>query len=317
MVQLDAISMDMLRMSSHRVVDTLAHSQSSTAMSKSCSGISLASSQATQRTKCSSGFSSIGGGSMRCGANSSAPHTPGPLDRSSLTDAENNASSVVDEQQQTPPQPQQQQQLKQQETENKVFLAAPPKAARGGGKTVLGGVAPSVQGMLRRRARFSGWRTETGYFEVRSTALVSFALNGKTGSGGGGGNSSAGVSLASIAQRIMHPTMHQKAGQSGDWNWSADIAGAERVLELPALSKKCTYAFGVEFGAGKRKTIVLAAASAADRERWISALDGARHRVRLEVRGRESSCCTWITHCRSCVLWYVNVFTALPLVVHE
>lgn len=310
--------MDMLRMSSHRVVDTLAHSQSSTAMSKSCSGISLASSQATQRTKCSSGFSSIGGGSTRCGANSSAPHTPGPLERGSMTYAENNsASSVLDEQQLTPPpeqhqQPQHHQQPneKQATEENKVFPAAPPKAARGGGKTVLGGVAPTMQGMLRRRARFSGWRTEMAYFEVRSTALVSFALHGKVESGGGG-HASAGVSLASIAQRIMHPTMHQKAGQPGDWTWSADIAGAERVLELPALSKRGMYALGVEFGAGKRKTIVLAASSAADRERWINALDGARHRVWPEVsKERERQrmlyvtlvCCI-LVRIRTCLIW--------------
>lgn len=283
MVQLDAISMDMLRVSSQKVVDTLAHSQSSTAMSKSCSGISLASSHATQRTKCSSGFSSIGGSSTRGGANSSAPHTPGQLDRSSLTDAEENDSSSSTASNSD------EQQSGQEDAgdSHNPFPAAPPRTARGGGKTVLGGVAPTMQGMLRRRARFSGWRTESSYFEVRSTALVSFVLGakgGSSGSNGGSGSGTGGVTLASIAQRIIHPTAYQKpAAQAGEWHWSADIAGAERVSELPALSKKGVFAFGVEYGAGKRKTLVLAAASAAERRKWISALDGARHSVKQKV----------------------------------
>lgn len=276
--------MDMLRVSSQKVVDTLAHSQSSTAMSKSCSGISLASSHATQRTKCSSGLSSIGGSSTRGGANSSAPQTPGPLDRSSLTDAgENDGSSSTasnsDEQQPV--------QGDAGDSHENPFPAAPPRTARGGGKTVLGGVAPTMQGTLRRRARFSGWRTESSYFEVRSTALVSFVLGAKSGnssSNSGSGSGTGGVTFASIAQRIIHPTAYQKpSGQAGEWHWSADIAGAERVSELPALSKKGVFAFGVEFGAGKRKTLVLAAASAAERGKWISALDRARHCVKQKV----------------------------------
>lgn len=260
MVLLDALSMDELRMSSHKVVDTLAHAQSSTAMSKSCSGISLASSQTTQRTKCCSGFSTVSN-SIRGGGNSSAPQTPGPCGSGILTEAGNSSSAEGQHQQQ---------------------LLPVPRAARGGGHTVLGGVEPTMQGMLRRRARFSGWRAEDGYFEVRSTALVAFSTVGKGSNWGGG---SPGVSLASFAQRIMHPSNHSKAsGQVGDWSWSVDLAGAERVLELPALSKKGTYAFAVEFGAAKKKTLVLAAGSAVERERWIRAMDVARDRVKPEVR---------------------------------
>ena len=61
MDDLPTLSMEVLRVSSHKVVDTLAHSQSTTNMSKSISGASLSSSQATQRTKCGSEFSSAGG----------------------------------------------------------------------------------------------------------------------------------------------------------------------------------------------------------------------------------------------------------------
>lgn len=251
MPQLDPISMDMLRISSNKVVDTLAHSQSSTNMSKSVSGGSLASSQTTQRTKCGSGFSSMGGSTR--GAGSSVSHTPGPSG-SSISEHDDSSSDP-----------------------SQVPLGDSPRTVRGGGNTVLGGVAPTMRGTLRRRARFSGWRTETGYFEVRSTALVAFP------SSKGSGSTSPTASLASLAHRIMHPTQQPPGKQAGDWSWSVDVAGAERIVELPALSRKATFAFGVEFGADKRKTLIMAAGSAEERRRWILALDQARHRVQLEV----------------------------------
>lgn len=176
------------------------------------------------------------------GAGSSVPHTPGP-NHSSISERE-----VVD-----------------------AVVAAPPRAARGGGNTVLGGVVPTMHGMLRRRARFSGWRTETGYFEVRSTALIAFSSKMS-----GAGNP---IGLASLAHRIMHPQQQHHSKQAGDWSWSIDIAGAERVSELPALTRKGVYAFSVDFGAAKRKTLVLSAGSTEERARWIQALDRARHRV--------------------------------------
>lgn len=257
MEPLDQLSMDMLRMSSHKVVDTLAHSQSTTNMSKSISGASLSSSQATQRTKCGSEFSSVGG-SARFATLSSTPHSPGADDASAADPAND--------------------------------LGTPRPAAPGGAKTVVGGVAPVMHGMLRRRARFSGWKAEQIYFEVRSTALLSFA------GGSGGGGSSTGSkgkashpgsasgsghhSFASFAAKIMH-TNHR---QAGEWSWSTDLAGAERLVELPALTKKGTYAFAVEFPPGsKKKTLVLAAPSAAARERWMAAMDRARHCVQPEV----------------------------------
>lgn len=239
MGRVESLEMDMIRIGSQKAVDTMPHSQSSTNMSKSISGASLASSQATQRTKCSSGFSSMGG-SIR-GAGSSVPHTPGP-NSSSLSEHCDAEGAVI----------------------------SPPRA-KGGGNTVLDGVAPMMRGMLRRRARFSGWRAETGYFEVRSSALVGFP---SAKSNGGGSH----VSLASLAHRIMHPQQHNSK-QAGDWNWSVDIAGAERVVELPALSRKGTYAFAVEYGSGRRKTLVLAAGSTEERTKWIQALEHAKHRV--------------------------------------
>lgn len=252
MVESDKLEMDALRISSHRVVDTMTHSQSTTNMSKSISGTSLASALTTQRTTCNSEFSSVG--SSTRGAGSSVPHTPGP-NRSSLSEHEDIGSAVL----------------------------APPRAARGGGNTVLGGVAPTMQGVLRRRARFSGWRAETGYFEVRSTALIAFST-----SKGGGAGGHHHVSLASLAHRIMHPQQQHNQKQAGDWSWSVDIAGAERVVELPALSRKGMFAFAVEFGGSlRRRSIVLSANSAEERTKWINALDRARHRVVPSVRARE------------------------------
>lgn len=257
--QLDETAvMDMLRLSSNKVVDTLAHAQSSTNMAKSVSGASLASSQMTQRTKCSSGFSSIAG-SVRGAMTSNALHTPGGAPRGTSSMVESFAES-------SPP----------------AGLITP--AARGGGNTVLGGVLPTFAGMLKRRGRFSGWKADSAYFELRSTALLGFSsalctVSCKGGHGGVGHH--GGGSLASLAARIMH-SPHNK--QPGDWSWSIELAGAERVMEHPSLTKKDTYAFSVEFPAGsKRKTLVMAAPSASAREQWMRAVDRARQRVRPQV----------------------------------
>lgn len=263
MAELDNLTIAGLSMGPHKVVDTLAHSQSSTnMMSKSVSGASLASSQSTQRTKCSSGFSSISG-SVRGVTLSSTPASPngGEAVGSDVTAA----TTMPD--------------------------IAP--ATRGGGNTVLGGVAPSIQGTLRRRARFSGWKTEAVYFELRSTALLAFAGGNSNGYGGnaiGSSNSSSNSgtggsnSLASLAAKIMQ-SQHR---QPGDWSWSLDLAGAERVVELPALSKKGAFAFTVEFPVGsKKKPPVLAAASATARERWMVAMNRARRSVKMQA----SDCC--------------------------
>lgn len=248
--------MDMLRLSSNKVVDTLAHAQSSTNMAKSVSGASLASSQMTQRTKCSSGFSSIAG-SVRGAMQSSAVHTPGGAPRGSSSMLESFAET-------SPP------------------AGSIPPVARGGGNTVLGGVAPTFAGMLKRRGRFSGWKADSAYFELRSTALLGFSSTGCSGgSKGGHGSGHGSGSLASLAARIMH-SPHNK--QAGDWSWSTELAGAERVMEHPSLTKRDAYAFSVEFSPGsKRKTLVLAAPSASAREQWMRAMDGARQCVRPKV----------------------------------
>ena len=260
--------MEVLRVSSHKVVDTLAHSQSTTNMSKSISGASLSSSQATQRTKCGSEFSSAGGPARFANLSSS----------SQAADALGSSCSMAD-------------------SSIPRVAASRPAAAPGGGKTVVGGVAPTMEGMLRRRARFSGWKAEAGYFELRSTVLLSFSTSGssfssssssfsngggvgkhRTGGAGGGVHHSSG--LATLAAKIMH-TQTRRAGA---WSWSLDLAGAERVRELPALTKKETFAFAVEFPASsKKKTFIAATGSADARERWMVAIDRARQSVRPQV----------------------------------
>lgn len=289
MERLDSLSMEMLRMGSHKVVDTLAHSQSSTNMSKSISGASLASSQATQRTKCSSGFSSLAG-SVRGSTLSSTTNTPGPR-----------VSSIADpldsEQQHEPP-------------AGATAALPSPATARGGSKTVLGGVLPTMNGMLRRRARFSGWKTEAVYSELRSTALLAFAggVACSKGTGGTGTSPSSGGGLANLAAKIMHP-QHK---QVGEWSWSVDLAGAERVLELPALSKRDTFAFAVEFPTSlKKKAVVLAADTAPARKGWMEAMDRARRSVHPQVSERVpyavlfavcvcASVCLYVYYCVFC-----------------
>ena len=268
MDDLPTLSMEVLRVSSHKVVDTLAHSQSTTNMSKSISGASLSSSQATQRTKCGSEFSSAGGSARFANLSSS----------SQAADALGSSCSMAD-------------------SSIPRVAASRPAAAPGGGKTVVGGVAPTMEGMLRRRARFSGWKAEAGYFELRSTVLLSFSTSGssfssssssfsngggvgkhRTGGAGGGVHHSSG--LATLAAKIMH-TQTRRAGA---WSWSLDLAGAERVRELPALTKKETFAFAVEFPASsKKKTFIAATGSADARERWMVAIDRARQSVRPQV----------------------------------
>lgn len=253
----------------------LPNSSSTTSiMNKSSSGASLASSQTTQRTKCCSGFSSTTG-SVRGSTLSSTTQTPGAFG-SSNGESDADASSVPSE----------------------AGSSSSPlnPATRGGGKTVLEGIAPSMQGMLRRRARFSGWKTEPVYFELRSTALLAFSgcsAGSKGGSSGVGFGSSHGQvhntggtgvgSLATLAAKILH---HQQR-QVGDWSWSMDLAGAERVIAMPTASKREIFAFSVEFPSGsKKKPLVLGANSLESRDRWIKALDRARHCVQPQVRIR-------------------------------
>lgn len=281
MEHLNELSMEeVLRANNSSKADTMAHS--ATNMSKSISGASLSSSQATHRTQCSSGLSSV---SARFSNLSSSPTSPTGDD--DATAAEDAASDVT--------------------AASSAALQGPRPTApvAGGGKTVLAGVAPSCYGKLRRRARFHGWK-EPSYFELRSTALLTFADKAKSGmtgcagsssssssnsnsSGGGGGmggsghsHSHSGGSLASFAAKIMHP---RHAAQVGvEWSWSMDLCGAERVVELPASSRKDLFAFQVEFPAReKKKTLVLAAPSAAERERWMVAIARAKRCVHPEV----------------------------------
>lgn len=260
-------------------VDTMATSTSTststTNMSKSISGASLSSSQATHRTQCSSGLSSV---SARFGNLSSSPSSPNGGD-ATQGGAPGDATAAA-----------------------AATAAASHNAPRstapvaGGGKTVLAGVAPTCYGKLRRRARFHGWK-EPASFELRSTALLTFAENkggkGGTTAGCGSGSSGSGSGtytggqggggLASFAAKIMHPRHAAQAGV--EWSWSLDLCGAERVVELPASSRKDLFAFQVEFPAKeKKKTLVLAAPSAAERERWMVAVDRARRSVHYEVR---------------------------------
>ncbi|CAB1120366.1 unnamed protein product [Ectocarpus sp. CCAP 1310/34] len=238
------------------------HSQSSANMSKSISGASLSSSQATHRTQCSSGMSSV---SARLGNLSSSPASP--LADTTTTSGGGAAAAVA------------------------AAAGYPhptsPAPVAGGGKTVLAGVAPSCFGKLRRRGRFSKWR-ESLYFELRSTALLAFTDNkpgkntGTTAAAAGGGGNSSGGSFACLAAKIMHPRHSAHAGV--DWGWSMDLCGAERVVELPGSTKKDTFAFAVEFPArDRKKTLVLAAPTAADRERWMAAMDKAKRRVHAET----------------------------------
>lgn len=283
MEHLSGLSMEMLSISStNKMGDTLAHSHSTTNMSKSISGASLSSSQATHRTQCSSGLSSV---SARCANLSSTNNSP-TANKASAAATINNSDDAA--------------------AAGDGPRATAPVA--GGGKTVLGGVSPSCYGKLRRRARFSGWK-EPVYAELRSTALLTFTDKPKSGAttatttaqqgfGGGTagfgssnsigsiGSSSAGGgggSFASLAAKIMHP--RHSAQPAVEWSWSADLCGAERVVALPGSSKKGLFAFAVEFPAKeKKKALVLAAPSAAQRERWMAALDRARRCVHPEVR---------------------------------
>ncbi|CBJ48722.1 AGC family protein kinase [Ectocarpus siliculosus] len=279
-MELSELSMEMISMSSaanNKMADgsgggsTAAalghHSQSSTNMSKSISGASLSSSQATHRTQCSSGMSSV---SARLGNLSSSPASPLADTTTTTSGAGAGGAPAVAAAAAGHPHP----------------VAAAPVA--GGGKTVLAGVAPSCFGKLRRRGRFSKWR-ESVYFELRSTALLAFTDNkpGKnTGTtagaaGGGGGSSSSGGSFACLAAKIMHPRHSAHAGV--EWGWSMDLCGAERVVELPGSTKKDTFAFAVEFPArDRKKTLVLAAPTAVDRERWMAAMDKAKRCVHAE-----------------------------------
>lgn len=262
MEHLNELSMELLRTNK---ADTMAHSTAN--MSKSISGASLSSSQATHRTQCSSGLSSV---SARFGNLSSSPTSPtGDHDDDVSTAA---GGAPEDATASSAPRP----------------AAAAPVA--GGGKTVLAGVAPSCHGKLRRRARFHGWK-EPAYYELRSTALLTFADKGKSGtaSGGGGGVSGScsgggtgGGGLASFAAKIMH--LRQAAQVGVEWSWNVDLCGAERVSELPASTRKGLFAFQVEFPTKeKKKTLVLAAPSAAERERWMVAMDRAKLCVHPEV----------------------------------
>ncbi|CAM9253654.1 unnamed protein product [Ectocarpus sp. 12 AP-2014] len=275
-MELSELSMEMLSMSSaanNKMADgsggssTAAalghHSQSSTNMSKSISGASLSSSQTTHRTQCSSGMSSV---SARLGNLSSSPASP-LADTTTTSGGGSGAAAAAAA-----------------AAGNSHPTAAAPVA--GGGKTVLAGVAPSCFGKLRRRGRFSKWR-ESLYFELRSTALLAFTDNkpgkntGTTAAASGGGGNSGGGSFACLAAKIMHPRHSAHAGV--DWGWSMDLCGAERVVELPGSTKKDTFAFAVEFPArDRRKTLVLAAPTAADRERWMAAIDKAKRRVHAE-----------------------------------
>lgn len=270
--------MEMLRISStNKMGDNssgiaLPHSHSSTNMSKSISGASLSSSQATHRTQCSSGLSSV---SARFANLSSTTNSPTANTASAAATAGSTSSEATTAAGDAP-------------------RAAAPVA--GGGKTVLGGVAPTCYGKLRRRARFSGWK-EPVFAELRSTALLTFATekpkSGTTavapsagGEGGTVGVTSVGSgtgSFASLAAKIMHP--RHSAQPAVEWSWSTDLCGAERVVELPSSTKKRLFAFAVEFPAReKKKALVLAAPSAAQRERWMVALDRARRCVHPEVR---------------------------------
>ena len=265
------LSMELLRTNK---VDALAHSHSATNMSKSISGASLSSSQATHRTQCSSGLSSV---SARLGNLSSSPASPtGDADAVATAAGAGSGSAGGAA------------------APAAAATEAPPRAAApvaGGGKTVLAGVAPSCYGKLRRRARFSqfsGWK-EPVYFELRSTTLLAFTEKG-SGSGGGSGGGAGhghghGSSLASLAQKIMHPRHSAQPGV--EWSWHMDLCGAERVVEQPSQnsSKKDVFSFAVEFPARERKKpLVLAAPSAAERKRWMAAIDRARRCVRPEVR---------------------------------
>lgn len=296
MAQLSELSIEMLSVSSannkmmgvdhHHTLGHHSHS-STNMMSKSISGASLSSSQATYRTQCSSGLSSV---SARFVNLSSSPNSP-------AADGTTMASSCGDDATASAAARTSSAAAGTGGTGGKA--ADSPRATApvaGGGKTVLAGVAPSCFGKLRRRARFSGWK-EPVYFELRSTALLTFAdskINGgTTGSGGGG--------LASLAAKIMHPRNSAQAA-GVDWSWDMDIRGAERVVELPGLTRKekdC-FAFAVELPAReKRKTLVLAARSAAERKRWMLAMDQARRCVHPEVS--EGSCIFWLSSSFGCV----------------
>ncbi|CAM9296176.1 unnamed protein product [Scytosiphon promiscuus] len=287
MEHLSGLSMEMLRVSStNKMGDALAHSHSATNMSKSISGASLSSSQATHRTQCSSGLSSVSARFANLSSTTNSPTTnPASACAGAGTDSDPAAAAAGDAPRATAP-------------------------VAGGGKTVLGGVSPSCYGKLRRRARFSGWK-EPVYAELRSTALLTFADKPKSGgttatattpaSGGSGGTSGVGSSssigstvsvgghgggggsgsFASLAAKIMHP--RHSAQPAVEWSWSADLCGAERVVELPGSSKKGLFAFAVEFPAReKKKALALAAPSAAQRQRWMAALDRARRCVQPE-----------------------------------
>eukprot|EP00752_Nemacystus_decipiens_P005451 g4940.t1 len=258
-------------------VDTMAHA--ATNMSKSISGASLSSSQATHRTQCSSGLSSV---SARFGNMSSSPTSPNG-DENGATAAGGAASDVT--------------------AASASHGPRPTAPVAGGGKTVLAGVAPSCYGKLRRRARFHGWK-EPAYFELRSTALLTFSDRGKSGTaatagaaGSGGGSSSSnggiggnghsssssggGGGFASLAAKIMHSKHAAQAGV--EWSWNMDLCGAERVVELPASSRKDLFAFQVEFPAkDKKKALLLAAPSVAERERWMAAINRAKRCVHPE-----------------------------------
>ena len=252
-----------------------------TDISKSTSGGSLASSQATQRTKCGSGYSSASGATP-----SSIAPTPGARDSSAEeSDADRPAAPSSAAPASAAPSS-----AAPSSAESSTGVPMVNPATRGGGKTVLGGIAPSMRGLLRRRARFSGWKSEHVYYELRSTTLLAFAGAGgakSSGNGNGlgsgdgqGSGATGGGSLATLAAKIM-PNQQK---QVGDWSWSMDLAGAERVWSTPTLSKRGCFSFSVEFPSGsKKKTLVLGANSFEARERWIAALDRARHCVHPQV----------------------------------
>ena len=114
--------------------------------------------------------------------------------------------------------------------------------------------------------------------------------------GSGHSHSHSGGSLASFAAKIMHP---RHAAQVGvEWSWSMDLCGAERVVELPASSRKDLFAFQVEFPAReKKKTLVLAAPSAAERERWMVAIARAKRCVHPEVSELPKHACLHVLRC--------------------
>lgn len=256
----------------------LAHSHSSANLSKSISGASLSSSQATHRTQCSSGLSSVSGRLANLSSSPASPTGDVVAAGAAATTAAANTTAAAGS-------------ASGPAAASAAATEVPPRAAApvaGGGKTVLAGVAPSCFGKLRRRARFS-WK-EPVYYELRSTALLTFGDKGGGSAGAGAGGASGAnngghhgsSSFASLAAKIMHPRQSAQAGV--DWSWHADLCGAERVVEQPSQTKKDLFAFAVEFPSRERKKpLLLAAASAAERKRWMAAMDRARRCVQPNV----------------------------------